>query len=143
MSIKYTPRESRGTLTPGTYLARVKTAQEGYSMKGDQMIEMEVVVGPNAEMRFVEKLYNTDAAAWKITQVRHCLGFTDAFGEEAEFEAADLVECSGTVEIDFGKERTEGKYAGKKFLEIVKWLPRGTPATGAQPTSESDDAMPF
>lgn len=137
--IRYTPKESRGILTPGTYVARVKTAQEAYSMKGDQMIEMEVTVGPNAEMKFIEKLYNTEAAGWKLTQVRHALGFSDEIGTDIEFEAADLVECSGVVQIGYGKERTEGKHAGKKFLEILRWMPRGTIAMGpdaAQPKDE-------
>ena len=136
MSIKYTPKESRGNLQPGTYLARIKAAQEAYSMKGDQMVEMEVLVGPNAEMRFTEKLYNTEAAAWKMTQVRHSLGFTDEIGDEAEFEAVDLIDCSGVVEIAFGKEVAEGKHKGKKFLEITRWLPRGAVVTGPEVPDE-------
>jgi hypothetical protein len=148
MSIKYTARESRGILPAGSYVARVKSAQEAYSMKGDQMVEMEVVVGPNAEMRFVEKLYNTEAAAWKITQVRHALGFSDEIGEDHDFEAADLVNCSGVVEIGYGKEKTEGKHAGKKFIEILRWLPRGSIPMGPEATQVKDEipmgsAMPF
>ena len=148
MSIKYTARESRGILPAGSYVARVKSAQEAYSMKGDQMVEMEVYVGPNAEMRFTEKLYNTEAAAWKITQVRHALGFSDEIGEDHDFEAGDLVNCSGVVEIGYGKEKTEGKHAGKKFIEILRWLPRGSIPMGPEATQVKDEipmgsAMPF
>ena len=148
MSIKYTARESRGILPAGSYVARVKSAQEAYSMKGDQMVEMEVWVGANAEMRFTEKLYNTEAAAWKITQVRHALGFSDEIGEDHDFEAADLVNCSGVVEIGYGKEKTEGKHAGKKFIEILRWLPRGSIPMGPEATQVKDEipmgsAMPF
>jgi hypothetical protein len=145
--IRYTAKESRGLLQPGTYVARVKSAQEAYSMKGDQMIEMEVIVGPNAEMRMTEKLYNTDAAGWKITQVRHALGFSDKIGAEIGFEASDLVECSGVVQIGFGKEVAAGKHAGKKFLEIVRWMPRGTIPAGAGAEEPKDeiptDSIPF
>jgi hypothetical protein len=138
--IRYTPKESRGVLAPGTYVARVKTAQEAYSMKGDQMVEMELAVGPNAEMKFIEKLYNTEAAGWKLTQVRHSLGFSDEIGgADIEFEAADLVECSGVVQIGYGKERTEGKHAGKKFLEILRWMPRGSIALGADSAMAKDE----
>lgn len=137
--ISYTPRESRGILPPGTYVARVKTAQEAYTMKGDQMIEMEVLVGPNAEMRLTEKLYATEAAEWKMTQVRHALGFADEIGSKTDFEAADLVDCSGVVEIGLGKKVVGGKHDGKQFTEILRWLPRGTVAMGptaAQPKDE-------
>lgn len=152
MSIKYIARESRGILPAGSYVARIKSAQEAYSMKGDQMVEMEVAVGPNGEMKFVEKLYNTEAAAWKITQVRHSLGFSDEVGAEVDFEAADLLHCAGVVEIGYGKEKTEGKHAGKKFLEILRWLPRGSIPMGPEATQVKDEipmdsvpsaAMPF
>lgn len=139
MSIKYIARESRGILAPGTYVARVKSAQEAYSMKGDQMVEMEVSVGPNAEMKFVEKLYNTEAAGWKITQVRHALGFEDEVGAENTFEAGDLLDCSGVVQIGYGKEKTEGKHAGKKFLEILRWMPRGSIALGPDAAMAKDE----
>lgn len=152
MSIKYTAREGRGILPAGSYVARIKSAFEAYSMKGDQMVEMEVAVGPNGEMKFVEKLYNTEAAAWKITQVRHSLGFSDEIGAEVDFEAADLLHCAGVVEIGYGKEKTEGKHAGKRFLEILRWLPRGSIPMGPEATQVKDEipmdpvpsaAMPF
>ena len=56
-------------MSPGVYVARVKSAQEAYSMKGDQMVEMEVAVGPNAEMKFVEKLYNMSTDRFKQTNL--------------------------------------------------------------------------
>lgn len=143
--IKYIPKESNGLLAPGTYLARVISASESYSMKGDQMIEMDVLVGPSGEMKFLEKLYNTEKAAWKITQVRHSLGFDDAIGDPVSFEAEDLVNATGIVEIGLGKPRAEGKYAGKQFMEILRWMPRGTP-TGETPvaaTPPAADHIPF
>lgn len=145
--IKYTPQETGALLPPGNYLARVISASESISVKGDQMIEMDVLVGPNGEMKFLEKLYNTEKAAWKITQVRQSLGFDDSIGEVVSFEATDLVGTTGIVKIGLGKPRTEGKYAGKQFLEIVRWMPRGT-QTGEDPVpqvvaSPSPDHIPF
>jgi hypothetical protein len=55
---------------------------------------------------------------------------------EVEFEAADFIDCTGIVEIAFGKEVAEGKHKGKKFLEIIKWLPRGSVVTGAEVPDE-------
>ena len=142
MSITYIAKASRGILSPGVYVARVKSAQEAYSMKGDQMVEMEVAVGPNAEMKFVEKLYNTEAAAWKTTQVRHALGFEDELEAKHTFEPADLLDCSGVVQIGYGKEKTEGKHKGKKFLEILLWLPRGSIAMGPD-SEQAKDEIPM
>jgi hypothetical protein len=142
MSIKYTPKESTGLLAPGVYAARVIAASETYSMKGDQVIELDVAVGPNREMKFLERLYNTEKAAWKITQVRHSLGFDDKIGEPMSFEAEDLVHMNGVVQIGLGKERTEGKYAGKQFIEILRWMPTGTVPTGASEAVAADDLPP-
>ena len=142
MSITYIAKASRGILSPGVYVARVKSAQEAYSMKGDQMVEMDVAVGPNAEMKFVEKLYNTEAAFWKITQVRHALGFEDEIEAKHTFEPADLLDCSGVVQIGYGKEKTEGKHTGKKFLEILRWLPRGSIAMGPD-SAQAKDEIPM
>jgi hypothetical protein len=111
-------------------------------MKGDQVIELDVVVGPAGEMKFLERLYNTEKAAWKITQVRHSLGFDDPIGEPCSFEVDDLVNTAGVVQIGLGKERTEGKYAGKQFIEILRWLPRGTVPSGAEQAVAADDLPP-
>jgi hypothetical protein len=147
MSIKYTPKESTGLLPPGIYLAKIIAASESYSMKGDQMIELDVLVGHQGEMKFLEKLYNTEKAAWKITQVRHSLGFEDKLGEAVSFEVDDLVHCAGIVEIALGKPRTEGKYVGKQFMEIARWMPRGTPlGVASEPAAESEvpaNGIPF
>ena len=145
--INYIPKESNSVLPAGTYVAKVIAASESYSAKGDQMIELDVVVGPNAEMKFLEKLYNTEKAAWKITQVRHSLGFKDVIGEAVAFDAGDLLHCAGIVEIGLGKPRAEGKYAGKQFIEILRWMPRGTaigetPAVQA-PAAAVSDHIPF
>jgi hypothetical protein len=109
------------------------------------MIEMDVLVGPSGEMKFLEKLYNTEKAAWKITQVRHSLGFDDSIGESVSFEAEDLVNATGIVEIGLGKPRAEGKYAGKQFIEILRWMPRGTPIgeTPVAATPPVADHIPF
>ena len=137
--ISYTPREGRSILAAGTYVARVKSAQEAYTMNGDLMIEMEVLVGPNAEMRSKEKLYATEAAEWKITQVRHALGFTDEIGIKTDFHAQDLVECSGVVEIGLGKKVVGGKHDGKQFTEILRWMPRGSIALGPDSALAKDE----
>lgn len=143
--INYVPKESNSVLPAGTYVAKVIAASESYSVKGDQMIELDVLVGPNGEMKFLEKLYNTEKAAWKITQVRHSLGFKDVIGDAVAFEAEDLVHCAGIVEIGLGKPRAEGKYAGKQFTEILRWMPRGTPlgeAAAPQPATPATPATP-
>jgi hypothetical protein len=136
--IKYTPTLSRKPLEAGIHSVTVKLATESYSQKGDQTIELELVIG-DEKHPMLDTLYNTEKAAWRITQARDCFGFEDVIGEEVEFKGADLNGCTGQVEIALGEVRTSGKYAGKQFMEIKRYLPRIE-----QVTVEPDaDNVPF
>lgn len=119
--IKYKPQQNKAILTAGEHVATVKAANEGTSAKGDQIIELELLVS-GFTMR--DTLYNSERAAWRIKQARECFGFSDADGEEIEFEAADLIGCTGRVRIDMGEPKRSGKYEGKSFLEVKEYLPR-------------------
>lgn len=143
MSIKYTATKSEhARLEPGVHFAQVKSAVEGYSQKGDQTIELELTVGKGATMTFRDMLYNTERAAWRITQARNAFGFADDEGQVVEFAAADLIGCTGFVEIGMGEPKKSGKYEGKSFLEVKKYMPRDyvPPAT---PAAADDDNIPF
>jgi len=121
--IKYTPTISRKPLEAGIYSVSVKLATESYSNKGDQTLDLELLIGDEQHpMR--DTLYNTEKAAWRITQARDCFGFEDVIGEEVEFKGADLNGCTGQVEIALGEVRKSGKYEGKQFLEVKRYLPR-------------------
>lgn len=119
--IKYKPTQNNPILKAGEHVATVKVANEGHSAKGDQTIELELNIG-GFTMR--DTLYNSERAAWRIKQARACFGFSDAEGEEVEFDAADLVGCTGKVRVDFGEAKTSGKYEGKSFLEVKEYLSR-------------------
>ena len=135
--IKYTPTISRKPLEAGIHHCTVKTATEGYSPKGDQILELELLVGSESHpMR--DTLYNTDKAAWRITQARDCFGFVDEIGEEVEFKEVDLHGCTGQVEIGLGDPRKSGKHEGKQFLEVKRYLPRIE-----QVACEPDGKIPF
>jgi hypothetical protein len=121
--IKYTPTISRKPLEAGIYSCTVKLATEGYSAKGDQILDVELLVGAEGHP-MKDTLYNTERAAWRITQARHCFGFVDEIGEEVEFKAVDLHGCTGQVEIALGEPRKSGKHEGKQFLEVKRYLPR-------------------
>jgi len=121
--IKYTPTISRQPLEAGIHFVTVKLATESYSAKGDQTLDLELLIGNDGHpMR--DTLYNTEKAAWRITQARDCFGFTDELGAEIEFKGADLNGCTGQVEIALGEPRKSGKYEGKQFLEVKRYLPR-------------------
>lgn len=139
--IKYTPTHSQGRLEAGEHLCRVKSAVEGVSSKGDQTIELELAIGRDGAHSMRDTLYNSEKAAWRITQARACFGFSDGIGEEIEFAAADLIGCTGTVEIAMGAPKTSGKYEGKSFLEIKRYLPRDYAAEDA--AVEAHDNIPF
>ena len=139
--IKYTATNSQGRLEAGVHFVRVKSAVEGVSNKGDQTIEMELEVSGHS-MRDI--LYNSERAAWRITQARACFGFDDTVGDEIEFAAEDLVECTGNVEIAMGAPKSGGKYEGKSFLEIKKYLPREEVTKSAPALqADDDDNIPF
>ena len=121
--IKYTPTISRKPLEAGIHSVTVKLATESYSTKGDQTLDLELLIGEDGHpMR--DTLYNTEKAAWRITQARDCFGFVDELGAEVEFKGADLNGCTGQVEIALGEVRKSGKYEGKQFLEVKRYLPR-------------------
>lgn len=139
--IKYTPTHSQGRLEPGEHFVRVKSAVESYSAKGDQTIEMELSVGREGAHTMRDTLYNSERAAWRITQARACFGFTDEIGSEVEFAAADLIGCTGLVEIAMGAPKTSGKHEGKSFLEIKRYLPRDH--TAEEAAIVEPDNIPF
>jgi hypothetical protein len=122
--IKYTPTNSQGRLEAGEHFCRVVSAVESMSAKGDQTIELELLIGRDGAHQMRDTLYNSERAAWRITQARACFGFDDAIGSEIEFAAADLVGCSGTVLIELGEPKKSGKYEGKQFFEIKRYLAR-------------------
>lgn len=122
--IKYTPTNSQGRLEAGEHFCRVIEANESTSAKGDQTIEMKLAIGRDGTHTMLDTLYNSERAAWRITQARACFGFDDAIGSTVEFAAADLVGCTGTVLIELGAPRTSGKHVGKQFMEIKTYLPR-------------------
>jgi hypothetical protein len=132
--IKYTPTQNKSILTAGEHVATVKAANEGHSAKGDQTIELELSVS-GFTMR--DTLYNSERAAWRIKQARACFGFSDADGEEIEFNAEDLIGCTGKVRIDMGEPKKSGKYEGKSFLEVKEYLPR------AESVDPVPDNIPF
>lgn len=132
--IKYKPTQNSPILKAGEHVATVKVANEGHSAKGDQTIELELNIGG---FTLRDTLYNSERAAWRIKQARNCFGFSDADGEEIEFNAEDLVGCTGKVRVDLGEVKTSGKYEGKSFLEVKEYLPR------TQDLEPDPDNIPF
>jgi len=139
--IKYTPTNSQGRLEAGEHFCRVIQATEGVSLKGDQTIELELSVGREGSHTMRDTLYNSERAAWRITQARACFGFDDAIGSQIEFAAADLVGCTGTILIELGEPKKSGKHEGKQFLEVKKYLPRDHAAEDA--SIVEPDNIPF
>ena len=140
--MKYRPTGGR-RLEPGKYLAQLTSAHEGVTMKrgetGElletQTLELTITVdGVNIK----DRLYNTEAAAWRIKQMRNAFGFADD-AAEVEFSPETMVGKLARVRLEFGSERTSGKYIGKKFLEVAEYLP----ATQPQPEPKEADEIPF
>jgi hypothetical protein len=130
--MKYRPTESR-RLEPGAYVAQLVAASETTSLKGDQVLELTLTIN-GVEIK--DRLYNTEAAAWRIKQMRASFGFVDD-AAEVEFEPQTMVGKLCRVEVHFGAERTSGKYVGKRFLEVKTYL-----EAGAKPEEQADE-IPF
>lgn len=133
--MKYRPTTGR-RLEPGEYVAQLTSAHEGTSIKGDQTLELTLSVDG---VDIKDRLYNTEAAAWRMKQMRNAFGFADD-AAEVEFSPETMVGKLARVRLEFGSERTSGKYAGKKFLEVAEYLP---PSTKPQPELEEADEIPF
>ena len=133
--MKYRPTGGR-RLEPGEYVAQLTSAHEGVSIKGDQTLELTLTVDG---VDIKDRLYNTEAAAWRMKQMRNAFGFADE-AAEVEFAPQTMVGKLARVRLEFGSERTSGKYAGKKFLEVAEYLP---PSTKPQPEPEEADEIPF
>ena len=111
------------------------------SAKGDQTIELELLIGRDGAHQMRDTLYTSERAAWRINQARFCFGFDDAIGSTVEFAAVDLVGCTGTVLIELGAPRTSGKHVGKRFMEIKSYLARDHAADEA--AIVEPDNIPF
>lgn len=133
--MKYRPTGGR-RLEPGEYVAQLTSAHEGVSIKGDQTLELTLTVDG---VDIKDRLYNTEAAAWRMKQMRNAFGFADE-AAEVEFAPETMVGKLARVRLEFGSERTSGKYAGKKFLEVAEYL---APSTKPQPEQEEADEIPF
>lgn len=132
--MKYRPTGGR-RLEPGEYVAQLTSAHEGVSIKGDQTLELTLTVD-GVDIR--DRLYNTEAAAWRMKQMRNAFGFADD-AAEVEFAPEAMVGKLARVRLEFGSERTSGKYVGKKFLEVAEYLP----TSQTQTELEESDEIPF
>jgi hypothetical protein len=133
--MKYRPTGGR-RLEPGEYVAQLTSAHEGVSVKGDQTLELTLTVDG---VDIKDRLYNTEAAAWRMKQMRNAFGFADD-AAEVEFAPETMVGKLARVRLEFGSERTSGKYIGKKFLEVAEYL---APSTKPQAEPEEADEIPF
>ena len=140
--MKYRPTGGR-RLEPGEYVAQLTSAHEGVSMKRGETGEL--VETPTLDLTLTvdgvdirDRLYNTEAAAWRIKQMRNAFGFADD-AAEVEFAPETMVGKLARVRLKFGNERTSGKYAGKKFLEVAEYLP----TSQTQTELEESDEIPF
>jgi hypothetical protein len=115
--MKYTPEKPRKSLDPGIYLAKITNAEEGFSQKGDEILELAFDVSDERghSMKISDRLYNTEKARWRISVVRHAFGFEDPFGVETEFSPGAMI----------GKRpglRSNSETSGQMVSGILKWL---------------------
>jgi hypothetical protein len=136
--MKYTPEKPRQTLDPGIYQAKITNAEEGFSQKGDEILELAFDVQDERghSMKISDRLYNTEKARWRISVVRHAFGFDDPFGVETEFLPSAMIGKTAWVEIKLGDERPNGK----RYLEVAQYAAK---RDGIKVSEVPTDNVPF
>lgn len=134
-SIKITSTEP-ARIEPGIHPARIENAVEAVSKSGNEMLKLEIKVGPltfNNWVVFTEK------------NQRNVLEFADSVGIKTDvdtltIEPPDIIGRTGRVVIGPG-ERVSEK-TGLPYLEIKSWVRRDI-KTAAIATDLQDDVIPF
>ena len=127
---------------PGEYHLEVLNAEEAFSQKGHEMIELKLRVQPSGAILF-DHLVFMDTAFWKIDAFRAATGEHVGAEQEVEIRADDLIGRTGRAKL------IVEEYKGRKRNKIGAWLPPRPAAPGTQPAlnntnpANTTDDIPF
>lgn len=105
-------------LEAGIHLARIETAVEAVSKAGNEMLQLEVKVGP---LTFRSWVVFTAKNGRNVAEFATAIGKRVIEGKTLVIETEDCVGKMARVELGPG-ERINDK-TGKPYLEIKRWLP--------------------
>ena len=130
-SVKIELGQKQQAIEAGIHIAKITDAVEAISKAGNDMIKLEVAVGPlkfNAWIVFMTKLSDN------LAQFANAIGLKFADGKDLAIEVEDCIGKTARVELGPGNKISEK--TGNAYLEIKRWLPLDS-------TDVSGDEIPF
>lgn len=117
-SLKIESTESTQTIAPGIHLARIEHAIDAVSKAGNEMLQLEVKVGPLTLKSWVVFI---PSQMENLKQFAGAIGKKVVDGKTLTIEAEDCIGKLTKVELIEGTRINEK--TGKGYLEIKRWLP--------------------
>ena len=125
-------RSEQQSITPGVHSAMIENAVEATSKAGNEMLKLEVKVGP---LKFTSWVVFTSKNSNNVADFAIAIGKKVVDGKTLVIEVEDCIGKTAKVELAPG-ERINEK-TGKPYLEIKRWLPSTTE------DDLSSDEIPF
>jgi hypothetical protein len=133
-SLKIKSTESTQNIGPGIHLARIEHAIDAVSKAGNEMLQLEVKVGPLTFKSWV---------AFTAKNLRNVAEFATAIGKkvvEGKTLTIETEDCIGKIaKVELAEGDRINEKTGKGYLEIKRWLPL---SAGASDELASDE-IPF
>ena len=133
-SLKIESTEQTKNIGPGIHLARIEHAIDAVSKAGNEMLQLEVKVGP---LTFKSWVVFIPSQLENLKQFAAAIGKKVVEGKMLTIETEDCIGKIAKVELAEGDRINEK--TGKGYLEIKRWLPL---SAGASADLASDE-IPF
>jgi hypothetical protein len=130
-SVKIELGEQKQAVEAGIHLAKITDAVEAISKAGNDMLKLEVSVGP---LKFNSWIVFTTKNSRNLADFAEAIGLKVVDGKPLAIEIDDCVGKVAKVELGPGEKISEK--TGKAYLEIKRWLP-------VDATDVSGDKIPF
>jgi hypothetical protein len=130
-SVKIELGEQKQAIEAGIHLAKITDAVEAISKAGNDMLKLEVAVGP---LKFNSWVVFTTKNSRNLADFAEAIGLKVVDGKPLAIEIDDCIGKTAKVELGPGEKISEK--TGKPYLEIRRWLP-------IDATDLSVDEIPF
>lgn len=130
-SVKIELGKKQQAIEAGIHLAKITDAVEAISKAGNEMLKLEVAVGP---LKFNSWVVFTTKNSDNLAEFAEAIGLKFADGKDLAIEIDDCVGKTARVELGPGNKISEK--TGNAYLEIKRWLPLDS-------TDVSGDEIPF
>ena len=133
-SLKIESTEQTQNIGPGIHLARIEHAIDAVSKAGNEMLQLDVKVGP---LTFKSWVVFIPSQLENLKQFAVAIGKKVVEGKTLTIEADECVDKLAKVELGHGNRINEK--TGKGYLEIKRWLPLSAGASD----DLAPDVIPF